>query len=120
MVRVQVASNEAEGGRFIGRAFNLARGEGAGGIAIGEQAEEELGGVGSTAARVIAGIQRREIQLGNHIDDEAGEMVRRQQVTQADSLVESGPVINGFEGSTHDVSVALPARSGEVFSPTNC
>jgi len=40
---VQVAGNEAEGSRLIGGSFNLARREDAGGIAIGQQAEEELG-----------------------------------------------------------------------------
>ena len=120
MVRVQVASNEPEGDRFRGGSLKLARGEGAGSIAVGQQAKEEFGGVGCSASWSIVGIDGREVKLGNHVDDEAGEMVRRQEVAQAHGLVERCLIVNGFECSTHEKSVAFPDRSGERFSPTNC
>ncbi len=117
---MQVAGNEAERGSLIGCSFEFARGEGAGGIAIGQQTEEELGSVGGTASCMVACVDCREVKLGNHIDDEAGEMFGRQTVAQAHGLVERGLVVNGFEGSPHNVSGALPEPSGEGFSPTNC
>ena len=120
MIGVQVAGNEAEGGRRIGRAFEFARGAGAGGVAIGQQTEADLRGVGYATSGTLAGINGREVKLGNHVDDAAGEVVRRQTVAQAHGLVEGGLVIDSFEGSTHVKSVTLTDRSGEGFSPTNC
>jgi len=120
VVRMEIAGNVAEGGSLIGGSFEFARGEGAGGIAVGEEAEEQFGGVGRSASGTVACVDCREVKLGNHVNDEAGEVVGRQTVAQAHGLVESGLVVNGFEGSTHEKSVALAPQSGEGFSPTNC
>ena len=108
MVGMEVAGNEAEGGSLIGGSFEFARGEGAGGVAVGQQAEEEFRSVGSSASRLVAIVDGREVEMGNHVDDEASEVVGRQAVAQAHGLVERGLVVNRFEGSTHGVSVALP------------
>ena len=120
MVGVQVASNEAERRGLIGRALNLARGEGASGVAVDQQAKEQFGGIGRAAARGIASVNRREVELGDDVHDEARQVIGGQTIAQAHRLVEGRLVVNGFEASTHRSECSTPDRSGEGFSPTNC
>ncbi len=72
----------------MGGGFYITGTEDASGIAIEEQAEQHFGGVRSTTAAGIAGIEATKVELGDEIGDEAGEVVGRQAVAQTHAGIE--------------------------------
>ena len=63
---------------------------------------------------------RAQIQLGDHVDNEPSQMIRRQGLPQTDGLFESRFVINGLEFSGHATSVSQSGLSQSDDSPTGC
>ena len=72
-----------------------------GGIAIEQQAQQHLGGIGLSTACPIPGIQGRQVKLGHAVYHEAGQMVGGQTVAQPHRQIECLLVVHRFEGSTH-------------------
>src|SRR6266567_6106111 len=72
-----------------------------GGIAIQQQAQQDLGGVRFPTAGPIVGIQRREVKLSYAVPYEARQMVGGQTVAQAHPQIECLVVVHRFEGSFH-------------------
>ncbi len=107
VVGVQVARDKAERHRLIRGALDLTRTEYPGGIAIEQQAQQHFRGVGLSTACPIVGIQRRQVKLGHAVHDEAGQMVRRQTVTQAHCQIQCLVIVHGFKCSFHAYSLPL-------------
>src|SRR5712692_1438342 len=101
MVGMQVARDEAERHRLIRGALDLTRTEHPGGIAIEQQAQQDLGGVRFPTAGPIVGIQRREVKLSHAVHYEARQMVGGQTVAQAHRQIQCLVVVHGFECSFH-------------------
>ncbi len=85
----------------IRRPLDLARTEHAPRIPIKDQGEQHLGGVRLPAAPSIVGVEGREVEQGHAVHHEAGQMVGRQAVAQANGQVERCVIVHGFEASTH-------------------
>ncbi len=101
MVGMQVACDKAEWHRLIGGALDLTRTEHPGGIAIEQQAQQDLGSVRFPTAGSIVGIQRRQVKLSHAVHDEACQMVGGQTVAQPHGQIECLVVVHRFEGSFH-------------------
>ncbi|GHO71931.1 hypothetical protein KSC_108230 [Ktedonobacter sp. SOSP1-52] len=80
VVGMQVARDEAERHRLIRGAFNFARTEHPGGIAIEQHTQQDFRGIWFPAARPILGIQSREVELSHAVYHEARQMLRRQTI----------------------------------------
>ena len=78
MIRMEAARKEVERHRLVGRPFNLAGTEGACSVAIKQQTSKNFWRDGLATAWTIVGISRTQVQLRDHVDDEACQMVRRQ------------------------------------------
>ncbi len=79
VIGMQVARDEAERHRLIGSPLDLARTEHPGRIAIEQQAQQHLRGVGFSTAGPIAGIQGRQVKLGYAVHHKACQMVGGRQ-----------------------------------------
>ena len=119
MVGMQVAGDEAKGDALVGGPLDRARAEDPGRVAIEPQAQEDLGRRGLTAPWAVAPIDRRQIQVGNRIHHEAGQMIGRQAITQPHLHVQGRFVVRRFEAAFHtdQCSTSLPVSG---FSPTGC
>ena len=82
MIGVQVAGDKAKGHGFVGRAFNLARREHAGGVAVEQQGQQDFGRVRLPAARTISRIKGRQVELGDRVHHKARQVVGWETVTQ--------------------------------------
>jgi hypothetical protein len=84
VVRMQVTRVEAERhrlicGAFNRGAFNFARAEHPGSIAVEQQTQQYFGGIWFPSVRPILGIQRREVELSHAAYDEARQMISGKQ-----------------------------------------
>ena len=113
MIRMEAARKEVERHRLVGCPFNLAGTEGACGVAIKQQTSKNFRCDGLATAWTIVGVERTEVQVRDHVDDEACQMVRRQTFTQRDGGIEGGFVIGGFEFSAHVPSVRCVSAYGQ-------
>ena len=101
MIGVQVAGDKAKGDGLVGGAFNLARTEHAGSVAVEQQGEQDFGRVGRPTARCIARIDGRQVEVRNRVDHEARQVARREAVAQSHGHVQRRVVVSGFECSFH-------------------
>ena len=121
MVWVHIASYETERYHFVGRLFDLARTENASGIAVKQQPQQYFRCVWWRALVTILVVNSTQIKLGNQIDNETSQMVRRQDITQADLQIKRLFVISGSEFSCHVQSLHQNYLCLEnLTSPTNC
>jgi hypothetical protein len=110
---MEAARKEVERQRRVGRPFNLAGTEGACGVAIKQQTSKNCWRDGLATAWTIVGIDRTQVQLRDHVDDEACPMVRRQTFASRDGGIEGCFVIGGFEFSAHVPSVRCVSGGGQ-------
>ena len=107
VVKLQIAGDEAKWHGLIAGPLDLARTEHSCRIAIEQQAQQHFWCVRFPTTRPITGIQAREVKLGYAVHHEAGQMLRRQAVTQADCQIQRPVIVHGFEYSTHAYSLPL-------------
>ena len=119
VVRVQVAGNEAKWDRFVGRLFDLARTEHTRSVPIEQQSQQDFRGIRWCPQGLVLAVDRIQIQLGHDPDHETSQMVKWQNVSQADLEIKDFFVIDGYEFSSHTQSLhRMPERS--KTSPTDC
>ena len=99
MIRMEAARKQVERHRLVGRPCNLAGTEGACGGAIKQQTSKHFRCDGLATAWTRVGVDRTEVQVRDHVDDEACQMVRRETCTQRDGGIEGGFIIGGCEFS---------------------
>src|SRR4029434_3720507 len=97
MSRMEAARKEVERHRLVGRPFNLAGTAGACSVDIQQQTSKNFRRDGLATAWTIVGVYRTQVQLRDHVNDEACQMVRRQTFAQRDSGIEGGFVIRSEE-----------------------
>ena len=97
MVGGIIACEETEGRGILGGLLDLSGGEDAGGIGIEEQGDHHFGGIGCPSSFAIGSIEGFEVELLDHIDDKACEVIGGQAIAQAHTRVESSLVVEGFE-----------------------
>src|SRR5207245_10156261 len=68
---------------------------------------------GFATAWTIVSVESTQVQLRDHVDDEACQMVRRQTFAQRDGGIEGSFVIGGFEFSAHVPSVRRVSACGQ-------
>jgi len=115
VVGMQVARDEAERHRLIRGPLDLARTKHPGRIAIEQQAQQHLRGVGLSTAGPIPGIQSRQVKLGHAVYHEACQMVGGQTVAQTHCQLECLLVVHRFEGSFHTHQYTI-TDAGLLFS----
>jgi len=101
VVGVQAAGDKAERNTLVGLAFDLARTEDACGIAVEKQAKQDFWRNGHPTYGAVVCINPTQIQLCDHIHDEARQVVRRQGFAHGDREIECGFVIGSLELSGH-------------------
>ena len=113
MIRMEASRKEVERHRLVGRPFNLAGTKGACGIAIKQQTSKNFRRDGLATAWTIVGVDSTQVQVRDHVDAKAGQMVRRQTFAQRDGGIEGCFVIGGFEFSAHVPSVRCVSACGQ-------
>ena len=113
MIRMEAARKEVERHRLVGRPFNLAGTQGACGIAIQQQTSKNVRRDGLATAWTIVGVESTQVQLRDHVDDEACQMIRRQTFAQRDGGIEGCFVIGGLKFSAHAPSVRCVSACGQ-------
>lgn len=113
MIRMEAARKEVEWPRLVGRPFNLAGTKGACGIAIKQQTSKNFRRDGLATAWTIVGVDSPQVQVRDHVDDKAGQMVRRQTFAQRDGGIEGCFVIGGLKFSAHAPSVRCISACGQ-------
>ena len=83
VVRMQPARDKAKRNALISVAFHLARTEHPSGIAIEQQAQQDFGRKGNAADGSIAGVNPAQVELRDHIDDKACQVIQWQGVAQS-------------------------------------
>ena len=78
VIRMGVRCDVANGDRVIARPLQGPAGEGAGGIAIEQQRHQHRRVVRIAATTGVAFLERRQIQLLDHVDNEPRQMIFRQ------------------------------------------
>ena len=120
VVRVQVAGDEAERRRVVSRPLELARAEHTRRVTVEDEPDQHLGRVGLTATRAIPGIDGRQVELGDRVNNKTRQVIGRQTVAQPHCHVESRLVVYRLECSVHTHNLPQPGRFGLTFSPTGC
>ena len=115
VVGVEVAGDKAERHRLERRPFKLARTEHARGVAIEQQSKQDFGRIGLAAAGAVAGVDGRQVELGDRVHNETCHVVGRHTVAQPYRQVQSCFVINGFEGSAHTRQYSTGGPGGSRF-----
>ena len=82
MVGVAACSNEAKGYRVVGRPFEFAAGEDAGGVAVDQERQQGGRVVRLGAASGILPGELGQVELVDHFNNEAGQMVLVEPVVQ--------------------------------------
>src|SRR6266436_8438653 len=113
MIRMEAARKEVEWHRLVGRPFNLAGTKGAGGRAIKQQTSKNFRRDGLATAWTIVSVDSTQVQVRDHVDDKAGQMVRRQTFAQRDGGVESRFIIGGLKFSAHAPNVRCISACGQ-------
>jgi hypothetical protein len=103
VIGMEPGGDEAEGDAVVGRPLDGARGSDAGGVAREEQREEDGRMVGRGAVRpeCVDDEDGREIELINNLNNEAGEVVFREQLVDA-GREEGGLKSIGIEPVLHE------------------
>ena len=121
MIGMKIPRDVSKRQALVAGLLQLARAKHARGVAVEQQAQQDFGGDGLSAPLAIARVQGRQIQLGYHIHNEAGQMIRRHGFFQAHRELEGTGVISGSECAGHTVSLApLFCHAAITISPTNC
>src|SRR5437870_4454051 len=113
MIRREAARKAAARPRLVGRPCNLAGTTGAGGLAIQPQTSKNCRCDGLATAWTIVGVDSTQLQVRDHVDDEACHMVRRQTCAQRDSGIAGCFVIGGLEFSAHALRVRCVSACGQ-------
>jgi hypothetical protein len=113
MIRMEAARKEVEWYRLVGRPFNLAGTKSACGLAIQQQTSKHFRRDGLATAWTIVGVDSTQVQVRDHVDDKAGQMVRRQTFAQRDGGIEGCFVIGGLKFSAHAPSVRRISACGQ-------
>lgn len=77
---MQIACDEAKRHVLVGSTLDLARTEDSSRIAVQQQTQQDFRGICCPSSLSITGIQRREVQLGHRVYDEAGQMISWQTI----------------------------------------
>src|SRR5437867_10366172 len=99
---MHVACDEAERQVLVCGLFNLARTEHTRGVAIEQQTQQDFRCIRWRTTRPIAGIDGCQVEQGNHVDNEACQMVGGDAVPQTNGDVDGGIVIHLYEGTSHE------------------
>src|SRR6266550_9155101 len=113
---MQIACDETKWDAFMGRTLHLARTEDSGGIAIEQQTQQHFRRIRRPTPCSIPSIQAREVKLCHTVDDEAGQMARRQTVSQPDFQLQRLLIVGPFKFSAHTSSLLGPPNQAALFS----
>src|SRR3989304_6258948 len=98
-----------EGNQFVRRFLDLTRTEHTCGIAVEQQAQQKLRGIGLTTYWRIACVDDTHIQQRNHLHDETRQMVGSQDLSYGHSLIKRFFIVNHFESADHRYRSLLSA-----------